>query len=300
MRIIVTGSSGHVGGAIVKYLFRQGHEIIGISRNRSTSLPDGITQLSLDIGTKYFIKLARENIRHCDAIVHAAACMNEDADSIEVSRINCLGTHQVVTLAKELASNTFVYISGLNLLGIPLEHPITESHVVNPKTVYAASKLYGEQLSIMACSPSLRTVVFRISSPIGPGLLRQRIFRLFIEKALRNEPIILHGSGMRKQDYVDVRDIAYAVEASIMLENLPSEVFNIASGCPVSNLDLATLCVKVLGSKPKIVYSGKDDPQDSVFWDMSIEKAGKFLGYAPQYLLHTSIADLAAEIQQWG
>lgn len=296
MRVVVTGSSGHIGGATARHLYEQGHEVIGISRSHAAALPDAIMQLSLDIGSEAFTGAARDAIKHCDAFIHAAACLDEDENNTAISRVNCLGTQQALVLAKELGTHTFIYISGLNLLGIPVELPVTECHPVNPLNRYAASKLYGEYLSVMASASQFRCVAFRVSSPVGPGLVNRRIFRIFIEKALQGEPLVVHGSGTRRQDYVDVRDVAHVIATTISLRTLPAEVFNIAAGRSVSNWELAELCVASLGSKSEVYCSGEDDPLDAVSWDISISKAGRLLGYAPQYSLHTSITDLAQVI----
>lgn len=299
MKILVTGSSGHVGGAIARYLHAQGNEVIGVSRNPSALLPETITQFSLDIGEEDFVTRARNSIDTCDAIIHAAACMETAIHDLAISKVNCLGTQQVIVLAKALEARALVYISSLSLLGLPVEIPVAESHPICPKDVYAASKLYGEHLLAMAASPDLATISFRISSPVGPGLTYPRIFRTFVKKALCNEPLVLHGKGTRAQDYVDVRDIACAVEAAVSRKDIPSGVFNIASGCPVSNLELATGCIEVLHSKSQIIFSGAEDAQDCVSWVMSIEKAASDLCYLPQYPLRASIADLADEMRQF-
>ena len=243
MKVVVTGSSGHVGGAIARHLHDQGHTVIGVSRRRSDILPEAIAQLGLDIGAPDVIQCATEGIVACDAVVHAAACLDESSDCTETSRVNCLGTHQTLMLAQATKAARFVYISSLSVLGAPQEHPVTETHPVAPGTAYAASKLYGELLTTQADSTRMRAVSFRISSPVGPGLAYKRIFRVFVENAVHNKPIVLHGSGTRKQDYIDVRDIAAATAA--VLSSSASGIFNIGAGVPVSNLELAQCCVRL-------------------------------------------------------
>ena len=297
MKVVVTGSSGHIGGAVARYLLNMGNDVTGISRTRSAALPDAVDQISLDIGAAEFIPCAHERIGACHAVVHAAACLDESLDNAELSRINCLGTQQTIMLAQKLEAASFIYISGFNVLGLPREHPVTEGHPVAPDNVYAATKLYGEYLTRYANSTAMRTVSLRVSSPIGPGLRRCRIARIFIEQALRNQPIVIHGTGLRRQDYVDVRDVASAV-AMLLSRQCLDGIINLGSGKAVSSLELAKSCVATTNSTSSIVFSGKADLCDQICWDISIAKAASELGYAPAIPLEVSLADMANGIRR--
>ena len=294
MKIVVTGSSGHIGGAAAHRLHGQGHEVIGISRTPSKGLRNHVEQLSLDIGHHSFVRDARKAIGGCDAIVHAAACQEHALTALDIARTNCLGVQQILCMATELQAHTVVYLSSLSVLGAPCEHPVTETHPIAPASVYGASKLFGEQLVCNADAHALRGVALRVSSPVGPGLNYKRIFRVFVENAIAGRDIVLHGKGTRRQDYVDVRDIAEAIESALIRD--VRGVFHIGAGVPVSNLELAEACKETLASQSEIAFSGDPDPSDDVCWDISIEKARKRLGYTPSHTLRQSIRDLAAEI----
>lgn len=296
MKIVLTGISGHIGGAIAVWLSEKGHEIIGISRTRPTCIKrNNIDFIQADITSTDFLSDVLAVTQTADATIHAAACLENDLSNRDISAINCLGTQQVLHLSQQLNTENFLYISSLSFLGLPIVHPVTESHPVNAQDLYAASKLYGEHLVTFAQSDTLNTIALRVSSPVGPGLKHKRIFRLFIEKALNNEVLELNGRGTRCQDYVDVRDIGQAVEKALL--HKAQGIYNIASGVPISNLQLAQKCVEVLNSKSKIQFSGKPDAHDTVSWDLSIQKAHDAFDYIPQIPLETSIVSLANEIQ---
>ncbi len=291
MKIVVTGCSGHVGGAIARHFCERNNQVIGINRHGSLALPAQITQISHDIASGDFLQQARQSIGSCDAVIHAAAHIANDAEDFDISRTNCLGTHQVLKLATALKAGVFVFFSSLSVLGTPEVHPVTELHPLRPHTAYAASKLYGEQLTAMASSSSMRTVALRISSPVGPHLVHRHIFRVFVENAMAGNPLVLHGKGTRQQDYVDGRDIAAAVAS--VLECEVQGIFNIGSGVPLSNLHLAQSCIQALHSKSEIQFSGGEDKQDDICWDLSIEKAARQLKYEPAYTIDDSIRDAA-------
>ena len=297
MRVLVTGISGHVGGAVAKQLLEAGHEVHGVSRTLPVGpLATACTCHAMGIAAPDFVEALSPMLGPCDAVVHAAACQDMRLDATKISRINAFGTHQVLALALRLGARQCVYLSSLSLLGLPQTHPVTEAHPVAPSDAYALSKYYGEQLCHLAEAEGLPCAALRISSPIGPGLRYRRIFRLFVEKALRHEPITLHGQGARRQDYVDVRDIARAVLLTLEKAGGCSGVYQIGSGQPVSNRELAESCIRTLDSRSEIGFSGQPDPHDAVCWDLSLEKAAKELGFAPRHGLEDSIRNLAAEL----
>ncbi len=294
MRIVVTGIGGHVGGAAARRFLELGHEVVGIGRTPTTTL-EGILYCRLDIAEAEFPTEALRRIDACDAFIHAAACLSETPDDTDISRINCLGTQQAIAAASLLQARRFIFFSSLSVLRRPIQTPITEEHPIEPTSAYAASKYYGERLAALASGTAMRTASLRISSPIGPGLKRRRIFRVFVEQALRSAPIAINGSGGRRQDYVDARDIARAAEG--LLDSDAEGIFNIGSGRTTSNLELAQRCTTLLHSSADIAFSGTPDPEEGVRWEIDIEKARRVFGYRPAYSLDASILDLAAELR---
>jgi dTDP-glucose 4,6-dehydratase len=118
-----------------------------------------------------------------------------------------------------------------------------------------------------------------------------RILPAFIRRALAGEPLSLAGTGARGQDYVDVRDVAAAIEAA--LERRATGLLNIASGRCITNCELARRCVELLDSSSEVVFSGEPDSDDEVRWEVSIAAAAERLGYAPAISLDDSIATVA-------
>ncbi|MCL4691298.1 MAG: NAD(P)-dependent oxidoreductase [Candidatus Hydrogenedentes bacterium] len=289
MKVLVTGSSGHVGGAIARYLHDRGHTVVGMSRRRA-ALPEAIQQISTDISVPEFLVRAFVEPEPFDAIVHAAAVLSKAPFNPVTSVVNGVGTHQVLRLAHELQVRSFVFISGVAVIGQPAESPITEAHPVAPKTAYHASKLYGEHLTAIAREAGIPSVVLRLTAPIGPGTPRGRILTHFVERALRGEPLVLHGNGTRRQNYVDVRDAAKATATCI--ERGVTGLYNISGNETVSNHELAQRCIAVLSSGSEVVFSGEPDPDDAVSWEVSSQAATEAFGYAPEHSLEASIQSM--------
>ena len=189
----------------------------------------------------------------------------------------------------------FIYISSTHVIGKPKVLPITESHLVNPLDIYYSTKLFAEHLTGLLENDGFNAYILRIPSPIGQKMPKNKILTTFVRNALQNRAIKMFGMGTRKQNYVDVRDIAYAV--SLCLEKSASGIFNIAGKSCISNLDLANTCIKLLRSSSKIVFSDQPDPDENLRWEISISKAEKILGYMPKYTIEDSISHMAAQYE---
>ena len=289
MRVLVTGASGQVGGAVAARFVAAGAEVYGLSRRLPAAIP-AANHVQCDLrsaGTADFV--ARQTER-CDIVVHAAASLDKDLFANDMVLANCLGTQEILKLAARWNS-FFAYVSGVAVIGRPRTLPITEDHPTDPATAYHAAKLFGEHLTMVAGRAGLAAAVLRLTAPVGPGTPHDRILSVFVTRALSNQPIELSGRGTRQQDYVDVRDAAIAVEQCASTRAVG--LFNVGSGRSISNRELAGTCVSLLGSASSIGVNGRADPEDDVIWDVSIARARQAFGYSPAYSLEDSIRAVA-------
>jgi nucleoside-diphosphate-sugar epimerase len=278
MKILITGGNGHVGGAIKARFESSGHDVVIVSRHGD---------LKMDISDDGLAQKLSRFVERCDVIVHCAAHLSKSVTDREVTMVNCVGTQEVVSAALSLGTKRLIYISGLAVIGTPKQLPIDENHPLNPNTAYHSSKLFGEHIMEVASSSNLQTVSLRVSSPVGPQTPRGRIFSEFVYKASRGEPLVLAGSGGRRQNYVDVRDVADAVAQCARSD--VQGVFNVAGAASVSNLELAECCVRVLSSNSTISFSGTPDAEENVCWNVSIDRARSAFGYSPSCSIEDSI-----------
>lgn len=291
--MLVTGASGHVGGAIARTLTDEGHDVVGLGRRLTKGNRLLAGALIADLGQPGAVDAVAAGQPPCDAIVHAAAALDKDDGSSAIALTNGLGTQQLLKLATAWDVSAFVYLSGVTVIGTPQQLPITEEHPTAPLTAYHASKLFGEHLVAIAARAGLPAVSLRLSAPVGPGMPAGRILSVFVERALEGRPLELAGAGSRRQDYVDVRDVAAAVARS--LREVPAGVLNIAAGASTSNRELAQLCVETLASSSEIVHNGFADPEDDIRWEIAIGRAQEAIGYRPAHSLADSIAAVADE-----
>jgi nucleoside-diphosphate-sugar epimerase len=267
-----------------------GHEVVGLSRRRPRGSPAS-AWVEVDIGTPAAATQVTEALPRCEAIVHAAASLDRDPGSPSLVLVNCLGTQQMLRLAELWSADGFLYVSGVPVIGIPRVLPISEDHPADPTTAYHASKLFGEHLVRLAAR---HATILRLTAPVGPTMPEERILSVFVRRAIAGEPLEVAGTGERRQDYVDVRDVGRAVSACV--EQRAQGCFNVARGKSISNIDLARRCVEVLESRSSVNAGRGIDPEEGLSWDVSIARAATDFGYAPSYDIEDSIRSIADSV----
>jgi len=286
MNILITGVNGLVGKEIARLLGKQ-NRIIGISRAKEQSCDVPLEYHSSDISTPDFCEaFVRSPI---DIIIHCAASLNSDPYSAELLSTNCIGTQNIGILAQKIHCRQVIYISSIPVIGIPKYLPIDESHPVSPNTIYHTTKYFGE-LYLKNALKEINVAILRLPSPIGPEMDENKFVPLVVKKCLQDENITLFGNGERVQNYIDVKDVASAVELAIGYS--AKGTYNIASEISYSNREVAEMATKLLNSKSKIVYAGIDD-EESNKWEINVDKAKHDFNFSPTINLETSLCEIS-------
>ncbi len=289
MRVLLTGGSGFVGEWIADRLLQEGCSVVAIGRTAPKRCSALLEYHQTDLarpGLSAFL----QSFKGFDAVIHAAAMISPSMSDADITLVNGYGTHQLVQAAIEQAIPRFVYLSSISVVGTPGDSAITESTPIAPRSVYSATKAYGEFLAEHSFGPQGIFTTLRVTAPIGKGIPENRFLSVLVRNAKADRPLQIYGRGTRRQNYVDVRDVAQAVWLG--LRSAQSGVFNIGGTCSVSNLDLAKWCITTLQSNSQITYSG-NDPEESQHWDVCIDAARQQIGYTPQYDLKASILHIA-------
>lgn len=294
MRILVTGSNGFIGKYVSNRL-KEEYDVIGIGM-RDKSTVQGIKYHQAFIESSTFVDQIKEKVKFCDVVIHLAAFIDKDEFSNKLIDVNCKGTNHVLQLAKELNCKKIIHTSSLPIIGKPMTLPITEEHELNPRTLYHNTKLMSEKIINLGSEYNIKPINLRIPSPIGVGMNEKTILPLILRQCLGNNPITLYGTGERRQNYIDVRDITEVIVNSV--KNDIEGTYNVATEKTISNIELAKLCIHLTNSYSKIVFNGKEDPENSFCWDISLEKIKKAMPYKLKYTLVDTINDLLTEMDK--
>ncbi|HWB81043.1 MAG TPA: NAD(P)-dependent oxidoreductase [Nannocystaceae bacterium] len=148
MRVLVTGSSGHLGEALVRRLRERGDTAIGID-----VLPSPFTDVVASIGDRDAVRRAIEGV---EAVLHTATLHKPHVATHTRQQFvdtNTSGTLALLEAAVHASVRAFVFTSTTSTFGRALTVPpgepaawITESVVPLPKNIYGATKCAAEDL----------------------------------------------------------------------------------------------------------------------------------------------------------
>lgn len=166
MTAIVTGSSGHLGEALMRTLAELGQQAVGIDRN-----PGPFTTHVGDIADGGFV---RPLLRGAQCIFHAATLHKPHLATHSPQAFldsNVSGTLTLLEGAVREGKPTFIFTSTTSTFGDALRPPpnqpaawITEAVPCEPKNLYGATKLSAEMLcELYHKRHGLPTVILRTS-----------------------------------------------------------------------------------------------------------------------------------------
>jgi|SRR5579863_5603671 len=259
MKILITGGAGFVGRHLAIHLWRRHTGSISVLDNlyrgsiRELSQADfAPTFIQGDIRDRDVLSGAMAGV---DVVFHLAAQSNVIGASLDRDysfSTNVTGTFNVLSAAEQAGVKKVVFASSREVYGEQKDLPVGERAELKPKNAYGASKMAGEAYCRFFRSAGLPVQILRLANVYGPGD-RDRVIPIFVENALRGEPLVLYG-GDQVLDFVWIGTVLEAFERVMAADDLESPV-NIGSGTGVPLRQLAEMVIEQTGSKSPIIQA---------------------------------------------
>lgn len=295
MRIVVTGSSGHLGEALMRTLRAQGHDATGID-----ILPSPYTDR---VGNLVDAAFVQEAIASADAVIHPATLHKPHVATHTRQAFvdtNISGTLNVLEACVARRVKALVFTSTTSAFGAALVPPhdepaawITEDVAPVPKNIYGVTKIAAEDLcELFHRRHALPCLVLRTS----------RFFPEADDSADLREAYADDNTKVNELLYRRV-DIADVVDAHLLaIGKAPAlgfDRFIISAATPFTRDDTAQLRYDA----PGVVARHFPDYADEYArrgWRMfpaidrvySSEKAMRALGWTPRYGFGETLAQL--------
>lgn len=259
--VLVTGGAGTIGSTLVDQLLEAGVSHIDIldnfvrgrMSNLAPALQSGlVTVVEGDIRNRDLVHdLTRgKNLVFHQAAIRITQCAEEPRLALEVL---VDGTFNVLEAAAEHRVDKLVSASSASVYGMAEEFPTTERHHHhNNDTFYGAAKSFNEgMIRSFRAMNDIDYVSLRYFNVYGPrmdvhGLYTEVLVR-WMERIADGLPPLIFGDGSQTMDFIHTADIARA-NVLAATSDLTEGVFNVASGCETSLLQLAQALLRAMDS----------------------------------------------------
>lgn len=263
-RVMVTGGTGFIGSHLVSGLMKSGdHEVVVFS----TWNP---SQKQIETGATYTRGNLNDTVRlektlkdNDVEVVYHLAWNSIHETSIENTaadlETNLLGTVNLLEACRKNGVRRVIFMSsGGTVYGLPDNLPVSESQATHPISAYGVTKLAAEKyLGLFQHLYGLEAIILRPSVPYGPGqdpARRQGAIAVFIDRALRSEPITIWGDGTSLRDYFFVGDMVDPLIQTMSIPANPNNIFNLGGSKAYSLRDLTSQIERTLDLKLNVRY----------------------------------------------
>ena len=318
MRALVTGGAGFIGSHLTERLLKDGHQV-AIIDNLSTGRLENIetcrghSNLELVVGDIRNAELIEPLVARCDIIFHLAAAVGVKLiaeDPVHTIETNIGGTEIVLNAASKFGRKTLI-ASSSEVYGKSEAVPFREDDdIVLGSTrlsrwAYACSKAIDEFLGLAFHQQyGLDVVIGRFFNTIGPrqtGLYGMVVPR-FIQSALKNEPIMIYGTGRQTRCFCYVADLIEAILGLMNCKQAVGRVFNIGTNDEISIEGLADKIIAMTGSRSKKQFVPYETAYGRPIEDMmrrvpGLERIGQTTGWQARTSLDEALQAIADSLR---
>ena len=306
-KVFITGGAGFIGSTLAGELVADNDVTLfdNFSRDRfsSTDLVDH-PRVSVVNGDVLDAAALAAHMGGHSHVVHCAAIAGIDTVSrspVTTMRVNMIGSANVLEAAHVAGGVQRVVCFSTSEIFGRRAFRVTETDdavlgaVGEPRWTYAVSKLAEEHLAIAYHSEfGLPVTVVRPFNVYGPGQVGEGAIRNFVQRALHDEPITVHGDGSQIRSWCYVDDMVRSVLLALELDSAVGHSFNIGNPRAVATMtSLAETVIRVTKSSSSIefVHRGGADVELRV---PSVELASQLLGFDAVVDLDEGIARTAS------
>lgn len=290
-RCLVTGAAGFIGSHLVGELLAEGWSVRGLD-DFSTGLRSRLApyaareDFSFREGDVSDADLVAEMVEGCEAVFHQGALPSVRRsweEPLRVTRANCLGSAAILEAAVEAGVRTVVVASSSSVYGGRDRRSSHEGMCPDPRSPYALSKYWTEQLALQyGRHHELQVVALRYFNVFGPGQNPDgpysAVIPKFIDRMSEGRPPVVHGDGAQTRDFTYVEN---AVRANLLaVEAGQTAVLNVGTGEASSVNDLVRGLNELLGTDLEPVHTDPR-PGDVRHSLADITRVRELLGYRP-------------------
>ena len=262
--ILVTGGSGFIGSAIVKYLVEKKFNVIVYDNNsrgkieRLKSVKNKIRFIKGDIRDKKKLFSIKENI---DTVIHLAYVNGTKffyKKPFEILDIAVNGLINILDFCKKKKVKKFFLASSSEVYQNPLKIPTDESEMLkipdifNPRYSYGGGKIISELYSLYFGQINFKKlIIFRPHNVYGKDMGNEHVVPEFInrlKKLKKNKRFMISGTGNEIRSFIHIDDFISGFD-KIFRKGKNFQIYNIGTSEKIRIIDLAKLIASIFNKK---------------------------------------------------
>lgn len=283
MKVVVTGATGFVGGALVRALVAEGEQVVALARPQSHRQSLGTLPITWHEGDVTDRASLRGALAGADWLIHSAGMLGQaGVPEAAYHRLHAQGTENVLAEAAATPSlSRILHISSPGVLG-PIAGPAAdESTLLAPSNPYERSKAAAEQIVHRFAAEGLPVIIGRPEFIYGPG--DEHVLGLF--RSVQKGLFFYVGRGCNTCHPTFIDDAVTGLLLCLK-QGQPGSVYHIAGPRPVTFQELGITIAQAVGVRHPWLRLPKP-----VVWGGAavLELVGKLTGIKPP-LTRTGVA----------
>lgn len=316
MKALITGGAGFIGSHLAERLLEAGHDVTALDDLSTGSLRNLATATDHP-GFRFVLDDVRNDktvhllVEQCDVVFHLAAAVGVQLivdRPVRTIETNIHGTEVVLSVANKfrkkvlLASTSEVYGKSEKVPFKEDDDTVLGSTRFS-RWSYACSKAIDEFLGLAYHQQyGLPVVVARFFNTVGPRQTGRygMVIPRFVEAALRDEPVVVYGTGTQSRCFANVGDVVGAVIALMDHPAAAGRVYNIGATEEITIEALADKIIAMTGSRSEKKHISYEEAYGRTFDDMMrrvpcLERIAGMIGYKPRTSLTQTLEAIIAE-----
>ncbi|ABM70706.1 NAD-dependent epimerase/dehydratase family protein [Prochlorococcus marinus] len=241
--LLVTGSSGFFGSALINRALKRGWFVKGTARHSLGILSE---QFGVDIN---YLDLSKDTISipKANYIVHCATANEiKSLDLFKSIDSTIKGTKKLIEYCLENRFEHFIYISTVGIYGRELNGEINENSPFQANSNYALNHYYAEKICERYASRNFKVTIIRLSNVYGiPSVStvdRNTLVPIcFVVNLLRKGVVELNSSGLQQRDFINQIEASDIVLNSLNNQKSNFDIINASSGKSYSIIEIAKI-----------------------------------------------------------
>jgi UDP-glucose 4-epimerase len=311
MRVLVTGGAGFIGSHLADFYLSQGNDVTvldNLSTGNLANIQSILHSINFINGDIRDSKAVDDLVSESDLVLHMAAYLgvkNIMENTLESIDSNFMGSEVVLKSATKYKKR-IILASTSEIYGKNNQQPLHEESdrvVGAPQMIrwtYSDSKSLEEASAyVMHNRFGLPVTTARFFNTVGPRQTGQygMVIPKFVQAALNNEDLLVHGDGTQSRVFCHVLDVVKAVDLLARDDRSIGDYFNVGGVGEISIMELAQKIIEMTGSNSVIRLIDYSEAYAVGFEDMQrrvpdISKIASKVGWKPDRNLDTILTDV--------